>query len=405
MKNKNIWLIWKYCRLPSDEVFPARGFSLMREFDRRGYDCSIIGAKHEWNLVWRPSIPGKSITTVDGVRVVTLNVLSYTATKSLRRILGWIHFEFRVLTMGVHDLPKPDVIIVSSLSLLSVISGLIYKTRFSCKLVFEVRDIWPLILTENGGFSRFNPFVRILSLVEWLGYKYSDHIVATMPNLTGHVSSILGYNREVTCIPMGVPKELLEAEIPDFPKQIEKLFPNVDFVVTHAGSVGIDNALDTLLESARLLKGEPGIAFFIIGKGDLINKYKEICSDLSNIVFADSVPSRQLQPILRRSSVLYFATHPTIVLDYGQSLNKLVDYMFAGRPVIGSYSGFPSMVNEADCGEFVPAGDAKNLAQTILRWSKLSSEELSAIGERGRRWIVDNRNYERLADDYISVID
>jgi hypothetical protein len=40
-----------------------------------------------------------------------------------------------------------------------------------------------MILTENGGFSRSNPFVRMLGWVERAGYRYADEIVATMPNL------------------------------------------------------------------------------------------------------------------------------------------------------------------------------------------------------------------------------
>ena len=38
------------------------------------------------------------------------------------------------------------------------------------------------------------------------------------------------------------------------------------------------------------------------------------------------------------------------VWDYGQSMNKIVDYMMAGKPVVASYSGYPSMLNEAGSG-------------------------------------------------------
>lgn len=402
---KRIWLIWKYCRLPGDGVYPARGFSILREMARRGYDCTIIAARHDWSPFGAGvDLPAHEVKMVEGVRVVTFNVLSYQLTKSLRRILGWLHFEARVLTMRTNNLPQPDVIIASSLSILSVISGLVFKWRFGSKLVFEVRDIWPLILTENGGFSKINPFVITIGIVEWLGYKYSDWIVGTMPNLEEHVHKVLGYQRSVACIPMGLPEEMVVDAVVEFPANLEALFPKAEFVLTHAGSIGIDNALDTLLEAARLLKGDTRIAFFIIGKGDLVNRYKSECSDLPQVVFADSVVSKFVQPILKRSSALYFAAHPTLVLEYGQSLNKLIDYMYSGRPIIGSYSGFPSMVNEADCGEFVPAGDSHALVDALLRWAIRPRHELDAIGNRGREWVLKNRTYDRLADDYIDLI-
>jgi glycosyltransferase involved in cell wall biosynthesis len=404
MKMKKIWLILKYCRLPGEGVYPTRGFSVLREMALRGYDCTLITARHDWSITSSRSIPSREVSMIDGVRVVTLNVIGYQRAKSFRRILGWLHFEALLLTMRFGDLPRPDAIIASSLSLLSVVNGLILKRRFRSLLVFEVRDIWPLILTENGGFSRRNLFVRALGFVEWLGYKYSDRIVGTMPNLGSHVRNVLGYHRDVACVPMGLPREMIAADAPEFPQVLESVFPRADFVVTHAGSVGIDNALDTLMSAARLLKNDSRIAFFIIGKGDLVDDYKSMCADLPQVVFAAPIPAKYLQPVLGRSSALYFAAHPTKVLDYGQSLNKLIDYMYAGRPIIGSYSGYPSMINEAGCGEFVAAGDPHALATTLQAWADRPAAELNALGARGRQWVVENRTFERLADHYLNVI-
>jgi glycosyltransferase involved in cell wall biosynthesis len=401
---KRVWLLSKYSRLPGPGAYPARGFSILRVMARRGHDCTLITARHDWPCKDGAQIPGHEVTMVDGVRVVTFNVLRYDRAKSLRRILGWLQFEARLLLMRSSDLPRPDVVIASSLSLLSILNGLLLKFRRRCLLVFEVRDIWPLILTENGGFSRYNPFVLALALIERLGYRYSDRIVGTMPNLGAHVSRILGRPKEVACIPMGVPEEMIVEEGVEFPPHLESVFPKADFVVTHAGSIGIDNALDTLIDAARLLKDEERIAFFIIGKGDLVEGYKARCADLPQVVFADPVSSRQVQPVLKRSSAVYFAAHPTLVLDYGQSLNKLIDYMYSGRPVLGSYSGLPSMINEAACGEFVPAGDVQALVGAIRDWADRPSDELDAMGARGRDWVLANRSYGRLADDYLALL-
>jgi glycosyltransferase involved in cell wall biosynthesis len=401
---KHIWFISKYSRLPEEGVYPARSFSILRAMARRGYDCTLITARHDWPRNGGVSIPGRQVAMIDGVRVVTLNVLGYHRTKSLRRVIGWLHFEARLLFMRVGDLPKPDVVIASSLSLLSILNGLLLKFRRGCLLVFEVRDIWPLILTENGGFSRYNPFVLALGMVERLGYMYSDRIVGTMPGLGAHVRQVLGHQKDVACIPMGVPEELIADGGAEFPKDLEEIFPKAKFVVTHAGSIGIDNALDTLIAAARLLKDEEGIAFFIVGKGDLAAGYKARCADLPRVVFADPVPNRCVQPVLRRSTALYFAAHPTVVFDYGQSLNKLIDYMYSGRPVLGSYSGLPSMIDEAACGEFVPAGDVQALVRAIRDWAERPSAELDSMGARGRAWVLSSRSYDRLADDYLALL-
>ena len=49
----------------------------------------------------------------------------------------------------------------------------------------------------------------------------------------------------------------------------------------------------------------------------------------------------------------------------------------SARPIVGSYSGYPTMVEEAGAGTIVPAGDAAALEAEILRYRALSGEELA----------------------------
>jgi glycosyltransferase involved in cell wall biosynthesis len=413
-KTKTIWFISKYLRLPGGSVpftdvmqnnsaNPGRGFSLLRSLVEQGYDCTLFVARHNYTPFKINKILPTELFFIDGVSVVFINVLAFRRTTSIARVLGWLQFEYRLLFIDVSNIPKPHYIVASSLSLLSVINGLIFRWKTKAKLVFEVRDIWPMVLTENAGYSRFNPFVMGMRLIEWLGYKYSNAIVATMPNLGEHVKEVLGYPRTVHCIPMGIPIELLNQTSVELPGDLVNSFPKNKFIVTYVGSIGIDNALDTLFEAARILKEESKIIFRVFGNGDLLEKYIESCSDLNNIEFGGAIPNDVVNAVLRNSSILYLATHPTVVLKYGQSLNKLIDYMYSGRPILASHSGFQSMINEAQCGYFVPAADVKRLCDEIVKLSRLPSNELSAIGEKGRSWVLANRTYEKLAADYIDV--
>ena len=90
----------------------------------------------------------------------------------------------------------------------------------------------------------------------------------------------------------------------------------------------------------------------MVGDGHLKQAYIELTHDLKNVRFAPKVPQNQVQSILKEADIVYFSTFPSSVWNYGQSLNKIVDYMLAGKPIIGSYSGFPSMINEAECEVF-----------------------------------------------------
>ena len=88
--------------------------------------------------------------------------------------------------LPVKKLGIPKSIIVSSMPIFSIVSGLFMKIRYKSKLLFEIRDIWPMTLQEIGGKSKFHPAVIFIGLFEKLGYCYSDSIVSLLPNAQKH---------------------------------------------------------------------------------------------------------------------------------------------------------------------------------------------------------------------------
>lgn len=176
------------------------------------------------------------------------------------------------------------------------------------------------------------------------------------------------------------------------------------FTICQAGTIGVTNALDTFFDCAEVMQVEKGIRFMIVGSGDLLNHYKRRAARLPNVHFAPAVAKEQVAAVLRRCDALYFAAHPSAVWRFGLSLNKLTDYMLAGKPVIGSYSGYPTVTEEAGGGTVVPAADVEALRKEILRYRDMSSTEREVIGERGRRWVLAHRTYATLAARYIDVI-
>lgn len=401
---KCVWYISKYVAPPGKGGAGGRGYLLMKEFARLGYRSIIITSDSN-RLAEVPSLDRPYLRqNSDGIEVWWVKTLKYQVAKSMRRILSWIDFEWRLFRMPKEPLCNPDVIVVSSLSLLTVLNGFWLRRRYGCRLVFEIRDIWPLTITEEGGFSKRNPFVFMLGWIERIGYRYSDAIVGTMPNLAVHVANVLGYEKPVGCIPMGVDNTML-ADVIDVPVDYAAQYlPIGKFVVAHAGTIGITNALDIFLDCADALSSNTTIHFLVVGDGDLLDFYQKKYGHLPNLTFAPKVPKPMVQSVLSKCDLLYFSVHVSKVWDFGQSLNKVVDYMLSGKPIVASYTGYPSMLNEAACGTYVPAGDGAALCAEIVRFSELQEAERAAIGARGREWLLARRNYETLARDYLEIL-
>ena len=399
-----IWYVSKYVAPPGSGTAGGRGYLLMKELARMGHRVVIITSDSN-QLATPPELKHDYLLQdIDGLQLCWVRTLKYSVAKSVRRILSWLHFEWRLLWLPKQKLVKPDVLVVSSLSLLTVLNGLWWRARYKCRLVFEVRDIWPLTITEEGGFRPSNPFVWGLQIIERLGYKHADAIVGTMPNLAEHVEQVLGYPRTTHCIPMGVDADALaspEALPEDYIKQY---FAVGKFVVAHVGSIGITNALDTFLECAQNMQDRADIHFLVVGDGDLRETYRAQYAHLTHLTFAPRVPKAMVQSVLTRCDLLYFSVHESQVWQYGQSLNKVIDYMMAGKPVVASYTGYPSMINESNCGTYVPAGDVRALQDEIERYARMDPQERQTMGARGRTWLLEHRGYPQLAQDYLDVM-
>lgn len=402
--NKTIWYVTKYFS-PKTATSPGgRGWFLMDEMRRTGHPVVVITSDSN-NLVDLPVLQDRvTVMHTNGVKIVWLKTMKYSVAKSFRRIMSWFHFEWNLLRLDKKNLERPDVIIVSSLSLLTILNGLLLRSRYKCRLVFEVRDIWPLTIIEEGGFDKRNIFVRGLSWLERLAYRKSDAIVGTMPNLAEHVRDEVGLDRPVFCMPMGVSEDHL-TEVAALPiDYVERYLSSDKFKVVHAGTIGITNALDVFFEAAQVMRGDVDVEFVIVGDGALKEHYQKKYGHLSNLVFAEKVSRNQVQSVLAAGSVLYFSVHDSRVWDYGQSLNKVIDYMLAAKPVVASYSGYPSMINESGCGVFVPVADVDAVVAAVRDLKSKSAEERSLMGERGRQWLLENRHYSKLAQDYLSIL-
>lgn len=401
---KTVWYISKYFPSETPNSPGGRSWFLMKELAATGYQPVVITSDSN-NLVEAPQLE-KRVTSQKqgGVQLVWLKTLKYGVAKSSSRILSWFHFEWNLLRLNKKQLPRPDAIVVSSLSLLTVLNGLLLKRKYQCPLIFEVRDIWPLTITEEGGVSPKNPFVIFLALVERLGYEKSDAIIGTMPNLEAHVRKVSRSKVPVHCIPMGIASEQADEQHPLEQDYIQRYLSSDAMKVVHAGTIGITNALEVFLKTAESLKHNPNIQFVLVGDGALKQEFIKKYSHLSNIVFAPKVSKYQVQSVLELADVVYFSAFPSLVWEYGQSLNKVIDYMLSGKPVVASYSGYPSMINEAGCGFFVPAGDVNALAKKLEELAALPKVEREAMGQKGREWLLRNRSYSKLAEDFSRIV-
>jgi len=402
--SKSIWWISKYAEVARSGEPTGRAQGLLREFARRNNTSCLITSYSMGRLRARRSAARYETSMIDGVTITTIRTFQYSKSLSARRIISWISFEWGLLRLPSRHLPRPDAIVVSSLSLLTILNGLRLRKIFQCRLVFDVRDIWPLVLIEEGGFSRRNPFVRLLTWVEKVGYRYSDAIVGTMPNLQEHVTEVLGAPKSVHYIPHGFDESLTDIRQMPSKQTLRDKTSTDRFVVAYAGSVEPSNSMDVFFDCAKSMSDHRHVHFLVLGFGERLKYFQQRYGYLQNLTLLPPVPKSQVLPILRQCDLMYLSIRDSMLCRFGRSLNKLIDYALSGKPIVASYSGFPLLIDEARCGMTISPGDVEALRSAVLEFVAMEPERRIEIGTRGYQWVYENRTYSKLAEKYFTIL-
>ncbi|HRO47712.1 glycosyltransferase family 4 protein [Agriterribacter sp.] len=412
-KPHTIWYISKYANAPLFGA-PTRQFFFAKYMAKKGRKVTLVSSRaaKSSNYGQSPDIGLKNqyYYKCEGVQGVMLNGADIKYGFSIKRILSWFIFEIRLLYWSFFKAKeKPDVVIVSSLSILTFLSGIVLKRKFKCKLVVEVRDIWPLTIVEVKKWNRKNIFIQLLSYIEKKGYRNANTIIGSMPNLKEHVKQISPSDADkVHCVPMGYDPDTdvaINAKDPYEPffSQIR----NNNFIVGYAGTIGLVNCVDQIIDAARILKDKP-IAFAILGGGplkeQLMAEAKE--DNLNKVYFFDKTNKEMVGTFLKHADLL---VNPWLggnsIYRYGVSPNKWIDYMQSSKPILVALDGYYSVINEAGCGTFIQADHPELMAEEILRFSKMNKTELKQMGEKGKAYLLNNLTYDVLTKKYLNIID
>ena len=401
----------KYFIPASGISYGGRAYNLFLELSKMNSVFIDVVASDSLGHLGSVDVHGKAskIKVSSSYNIFFLKTYSYKKAKSIARIFSWIDYEMKVFKYYRSQIPDYDIIYASSPSFLTLITGFILSKLYRKKFVIEVRDIWPLTLIEEGNFSKFNPLIIFMGMVETFLYMNSDLIVGTMPGIKEYIQNkkiIKFFNLclNVETLPFGVNEDIRNATERRSLTNLEYHCKGSKLKIMYSGSIGISNALDNFFDLVRNFRDDESIQFFILGDGPLLKKYIAKTSEYKNIIFLGKVPAVEVNSIIVQSDILYLACKPLSLWEYGQSLNKLVDYMYSGKVILFEFTGLLSMINDAKCGFVISHNDPEYIKDTVNYIRKLNVGERDLIGNRGRQWILKNRSYQNLANELHKIL-
>ncbi len=397
-----------------------RPFYLAREWVRAGHRVQIVAADYSHVRARQPQAGDE---TIDGIAYRWLATPPYQGNGAGRVWNIW-RFLSQVWTQShtlVRDF-KPDVVIASSTYPMDIwVARRIARISrelankpanqhaAGAVLVFEVHDLWPLSPIELSGMSPRHPFIRLCQAAEDAAYRHADVVVSMLPKVQGHMAAHGLDLTKLHTVPNGISLDEWTGTPPALRDDLTTLIDTQRAagrtVVGYAGSMGLPNALDVLLDAAALLQAAP-IAIVMVGDGHERARLAQRLIDegLSNVSLLPPIPKAMIPALLARLDIAYIGWQRVPIYRFGIAPNKLMDYMMAGCTVLHSVEAGNDPVAESGCGLTVAPESAPAVADGLRRLAALPVAERKAMGQRGRAFVLAHHTYPVLAQRFLDAV-
>ena len=334
----------------------------------------------------------------------------------LGRILNIWDFSRNLVGVGRVQARKavPDVIVASSPHPFTIFPAFRLARRFRAKLVFEIRDIWPLSITEILGVSRLHPFVQACAFAERFALSKSDLIASVLPRLDRYLADRGFGHKPFVWVPNGTgPQRDNAAFSSEEGKKAAALATKWeaegDIVIVHAGAMGKPNAVDLLVEAlayGRSIGEARNCRLLLIGGGQEEAALRELAESkgVTDIHFSGRVPKSDVPLILENCGIAYggVRTHDNLY-RYGVSLNKFADYYRASLPVLLPITPCGDPVSESGGGIARRLDTPEEIWRTLRELVVLTPQQRRTVGEKGNKYMADKYDYAGIASRYVEA--
>jgi glycosyltransferase involved in cell wall biosynthesis len=347
----------------------------------RGHAVTVIAElPNHPQGVMRPEYRGRFLEDDRSNSYRVLRVWVKTSSEKTQMTRLSFYLSFMGLATAVSPLAgRADVVVATTPPLFTGLAGLAIARASAAPLVLDVRDLWPAAATSllqiSPGWE-----TRVAEAIEGGLYRAATAVTAVTRPFCEHIDAIRAAAPGTVLLPNGTLEQFFVGRTVGG----DLLGVRRDrFVVTFAGTLGIAQALPSVLEAAEQL--EDTAELLLVGDGPM----KAIICDLArakglaNVHFRAQIPLDEIPPLLAASDALLvpLSGHPT----FEQFVpSKLIDFMAVGRPVILSAAGEAARIlTRADAGIVVPPEDPDALARAV-HWLAEHPAEAEAMGARGR---------------------
>lgn len=292
------------------------------------------------------------------------------------------------------------IIIASSPQLPASFICLLIAKIFDVPFLSEIRDLWPQVLIDLGGKSRKSFLIRFLFWIEKIIYSCSEHVIVLAKGSIKYVKKKGA--KKVSYLPNG--SDLNHFKFRKLIPEKHKFDNDRPFKLVYYGSHGEANALDCIIEAAKLLQKKP-IKFILIGDGPKKIELLKNSINLKNINFLPPIPKEEMPKFISKADAILLTLKDIPLFKYAVSPNKLYDAYAIGRPVITNIGGdIGKEIEKYKIGFNAKSENGDSLAKAIINLMNLSRLEREDMSKRARSLAENKYSREIIVSKYNDIL-
>ena len=383
-----------------------KGLPFARMLRERGHDVHV--------LTGFPNYPGGKLypgyrvrsvqrETLDGFPIRRVALYPSHDRSSIRRVANYTSFAASAALLGPLGLPRPDVVYAYCPPATIGIPARAVSLWTGAPYVLDVQDLWPDTVATTG-MMRSPALLRVLGAFCTSVYRRAAH-VAVLSEGFRRTFVERGHAPERVSVIRNWADESVPVLAAADPSVRQQLGIGADrFVVMFAGTMGVAQALDAVLEAARgVVTRVPSALFVFVGGGIERERLAAEAAGIPNVRFLERQPPSAMPPLLAMADVqlVHLMDSPLFRITIP---SKTQAALRAGRPILLGVEGDAAdLVRAAGAGVVVPAHDPEALADAVARLAALPAAEREAMGQAGRRYYDEHLSMARGVTEFERV--
>ncbi len=341
--------------------------------------------------------------TIEGVPIIRVPLYPEHSGSAWRRVLNYLSFALSAAIIGPWLVPRVDVIHFHHPPLTAAFPAWLLSRMSRTPLTCEIQDMWPETLAATGMLNNS----RLLKVVGWCAkrvYNATDAIRVISQGFRDNLIQKGVPSEKIHVISNWVDADFYRPQEPDH-ALAEKLGLADRFNIMFAGTIGLAQGLETVLDAAALLSDLPRLQFVLVGDGADSSRLEELARQrgLSNVKFLGRYPGDQMPKMYALADVLliHLRDDPLFRITIP---HKVFTYLASAKPILAALEGDPAeVVRSAEAGIACPPSNPQALADAARRLYEMPSDQLQTMGRRGRLAVRECYDRDRLIGQVLTM--